>query len=656
MNKKYNKGTYTGKGKGIGPLAVVLTVDDNHINDVVLHLENETSGVGKDAAKELKQQILSAQSGDIDGVSGASLTTRGVKNAVQSALEKAEGISQVENLNLNEGHFIGSAVGHGGEMKVDVSTFDNRIGQIKVISSHETPNVGDYAVKTIPQEIIKQQTLDVDVVTGATLTSKAIINATADAIQKANGDVKSWFNRPFHKTKIKNPTQLTTDLVIVGSGLSGLTTAAFAVKEGLKVVLIDKNDQVGGSSRYAGAIFAVANSNRLKELGVKTSVEELMDYVKKVTLKAKKPFDSDFLKRLLSESGKTFDELVSMTNRQATFISGQRIGYGNFANGAKLDELLTNYIEKHGGQIILRSRVSKILMSQERATGVEVENQAGKFTVKGHAIVIAPGGASYNQQKLLSSVTPAVNNVDVFNEANPYNTGDGYDLLKQVGANFSNNDVYKNGTIDFAPQLFYTWATIPDYSETMLIDSDGKRFTNEAPFERLNITTQMLEHGSNRYYVIYDGKNIDSTLKKKLDQLPENPKVYVHAKSIEELAQKLKVDANNLKSTYQDYQEAAQNGNDLFEKSKEKIPPFSGHDFYAVYAMPGSWGTIGGVKINHDTFQVKNTENQDFDNLYAVGEMSTSDLFSEYYMGGFSYATYTTEARLLADELVKKLI
>lgn len=178
----------------------------------------------------------------------------------------------------------------------------------------------------------------------------------------------------------------------------------------------------------------------------------------------------------------------------------------------------------------------------------------------------------------------------------------------------SNNDVYKNGTIDFAPQLFITWYIVP---------------------------------------LIYDGQNMDASFKAKLDKLAESPKAYLHADSIAKLADKINVDAANLQQSYEQYQEACQSGKDKFGKDQAHLEKFSGHDFYAVYAMPGSWGTIGGVQIDHDTFAVKTEDH--VENLYAVGEMSTSDLFTEYYMGGFSFATYTTEGRLLAEELAKKL-
>lgn len=654
-NKKYISGTYTGKGKGIGELSVNLTVDDSKIKSVRLNLANETSGVGKDADKQLTNQILQKQSADIDGVTGASLTTRGVKEAVSDALEQAEGKKHELNFDLSEGHYIGKGIGHGGELKVELSVFDNRIGDLKVISNHETPNVGDNAMKIIPKEIVDQQTLNVDAVTGASLTSKAIITAAGDAIEQANGDVRSFMAKPFTKIRTINPEKVNVDVAIAGSGLSGLATAVFAIKKGLKVALVDKNDQVAGSSRYAGAIFALANSERIKELGKDAKIEDVMNFVDRVNENATKEHDREFLKRLLEKSGKTFDELVTLTNTKAKIFSDNPIVIASFTNGAHLAEMLANYIREHGGQFYLNSRVTKIINDGTKVTGIRVSNNTGEFTISAKAVVIATGGASYEKDDLLDKITPSVTRVHVFNEANPANTGDGYNLLKDVNAEFSNNDVYKNGTIDFAPQLFITWDIVPDYSKAMLIDENGKRFSNEAPYNFLNLTTEMYKHGSEKYYLIYDGEKMDPSFKAKLDQVEENSKVYVHADSIDELANKLNIDSDNLKDTFVKYQNATETGEDEFGKDKAHLEKFTGNDFYAVYAMPGSWGTTGGVKINHNTFAVKHEDGRDFDNLYAVGEMSTSDLFSEYYMGGFSFATYTTEGRLLAEQLVKKL-
>ena len=121
----------------------------------------------------------------------------------------------------------------------------------------------------------------------------------------------------------------------------------------------------------------------------------------------------------------------------------------------------------------------------------------------------------------------------------------------------------------------------------MLIDENGKRFSNEAPYNFLNLTTEMYKHVSEKYYLIYDGKKMDSSFKEKLDKVEENPQVYVHANSIVELANKLKIDANSLKDTFVKYQNATETGKDEFGKDKTHLEKFTGNDFYAVYAMLG---------------------------------------------------------------------
>ena len=115
-------------------------------------------------------------------------------------------------------------------------------------------------------------------------------------------------------------------------------------------------------------------------------------------------------------------------------------------------QYITNYNKEHGGGFYLNSRVTKIIDDGTKVSGLQVRNSAGEFTISAKAVVIATGGASYEKDDLLNKVTPSVAKVHVFNEASPANTGDGYSLLKAVNAEFSNNDVYKNGTIDFAPQ------------------------------------------------------------------------------------------------------------------------------------------------------------------------------------------------------------
>ena len=82
----YTPGTYTGTATGIGEVKVTMTFSETAITDVVIDASNETESIGGAALEELAKQVVAANSAEIDGVSGATLTTNGVKDAVSAAL------------------------------------------------------------------------------------------------------------------------------------------------------------------------------------------------------------------------------------------------------------------------------------------------------------------------------------------------------------------------------------------------------------------------------------------------------------------------------------------------------------------------------------------------------------------------------------------
>lgn len=84
-----------------------------------------------------------------------------------------------------DGVYNGSAEGKNGPMKVEVSVEKGKINTIKVLEHSETPGLSDPILEKIPQEIIKAQSTEVSVVSGATVTSNAIMQAVQDAIKDA---------------------------------------------------------------------------------------------------------------------------------------------------------------------------------------------------------------------------------------------------------------------------------------------------------------------------------------------------------------------------------------------------------------------------------------------------------------------------------------
>ncbi len=87
----YTPGTYSATATGMGTVTVTATFDENSIVDVVLDVSEETPAIGQLAADELVAQVLAAQSAEIDGVTGATLTSNAVKLALNNCIAQAKG-------------------------------------------------------------------------------------------------------------------------------------------------------------------------------------------------------------------------------------------------------------------------------------------------------------------------------------------------------------------------------------------------------------------------------------------------------------------------------------------------------------------------------------------------------------------------------------
>ncbi|WP_026888960.1 FMN-binding protein [Clostridium beijerinckii] len=188
--KKYKDGTYTGVGKGKNPdLKVAVTIKDDKITNVEIVSNNETKG--KEAINTIPSKILEKQSTDVDVVSGATMTSKGIMEAVNDALSQAE-IKDVKQKKYNDGTYTGVGQGKNPDLKVAVTVKDDKIANVEIVSNNETK--GKEALNTVPKEIIDTQSTSVDVVSGATMTSKGIMEAVNNALSQAEINVSSTAN------------------------------------------------------------------------------------------------------------------------------------------------------------------------------------------------------------------------------------------------------------------------------------------------------------------------------------------------------------------------------------------------------------------------------------------------------------------------------
>ncbi len=208
----YRDGEYEGRGTGFsGTVTVKVTVAEGKIAEIVV-LDAADEDPWFKNAKALLGNIVEAQSTNVEAVSGATYSSKGIIEAVRDALDKAAGgegtfdaakattaakatskagasrtVSKIsEPAAYKDGTYSGSATGFGGRLSVRVTVSDGRISTIDVTSHNETSSYYSKAKKVLSRMISAQST-NVDTVSGATYSSVGLINAVRNALSKAGG-------------------------------------------------------------------------------------------------------------------------------------------------------------------------------------------------------------------------------------------------------------------------------------------------------------------------------------------------------------------------------------------------------------------------------------------------------------------------------------
>ncbi len=250
----YTAGTYSATEQGFGgPVTVTLTVSDNEITDVTIEGEAETPTIGGAALDTLKQAVLDAQSGEIDAVAGATITSEAVKKAVANAIAQAKGeVSADAELAFTPGTYTGVGEGYNGPVEVSVTFDEKAVTAIEVTSSKETEHVGDIAYEIMIPQMIEANGTGVDGVSGATFSSRALKAAVNAAAEEAGVTNASQFAANTVEVKAQAAIEDTWDVVIVGAGGAGISAAAQAAQDGNTVLVIEKNAEVGGNTLVSG--------------------------------------------------------------------------------------------------------------------------------------------------------------------------------------------------------------------------------------------------------------------------------------------------------------------------------------------------------------------------------------------------------------------
>lgn len=453
-----------------------------------------------------------------------------------------------------------------------------------------------------------------------------------------------------------------TDVLVVGSGIAGLTAALSAAESGAKVIVLEKQGVLGGTTTIAGGYLICVESELYADSGFDDSLETFREYwnTRMSYSKAESGYpDEERWEAIVSRTGNTVDWLVS---NGVSFGEDVFTGFGAYpvaahtGGGAGLVTDLKTACENAGVEIIMNCKAESLIIDENgKVTGVTASGEDGEISFTAGSVVLATGGISQNAE-LVKQYSPKVADAGTISFAASGSTGDG--LLMALSA----------GAQPFDEFFTAIWATTVDPEFAAAVESasalttngqlgvnaKGERFASEAAIYVDALGSDMIQDGNAPFYYIYDSSDAEVTA---ILEAGAEAGVVKKGETIAELAEALGIDAEALQASYDRYQQLAEAGNDEdFGKAADYLTALDTAPFYAVQFYPTTFGSMGGVETDLDG-HVLNADGEAIEGLFAAGEMSNRYYYNENYVLAASLGLYATAGRLAgaaaAEEALK---
>lgn len=506
-----------------------------------------------------------------------------------------------------------SATGNGyhGEMTVNVTIEDGKITDVELGDNHETNVVIDRAFPVIRERILEANTADVDSVTAATFSSYAIKTAVADAMQQAGLEAPKVAMQNAEKTATERTAE-SCDIVIVGGGPAGLAAAVSAKQTNAdkNVILVEKLDILSGNGKFDMNFFDMINTEAQKaagndewvgEAGLAKFIEEKSsngESAERIQVWANEEYNLDAWLRAM---GVELNYNYGGTNHMAE---------DNQYSGEVIQAGLEKAATELGVDVRVGTKGVDLVMEDGACKGVIVTNNAGEtYTINAASTIITTGGFCSNKE-LLAEYAPGY---EVFNTSNQMGTtGDFVKIFEQNGFKMENM-----GKMSFFSNIIVPYRDLTGGADmNLLANNEGALLPNKSGMDR---GTMIKEQPNGAAYYITDKTGYDSFYRiRKHVGLG----YYAEGATLEELAEKLSINAEGLKASVEQYNADAAAG---AENAQIAAVPKRALDaegpYYGVRVEAANHMTKGGVVCNENA-QVLNADDTVVPGLYAAGEVT----------------------------------
>ena len=279
-------GTYEGSANGFsGKIKVSVVIKNQTIRSINILSNSDDEAFFNRAKEGVTASILAKQSTDVDTVSGATYSSRGIMNAVKDALSSSDGEEQTVvakgDFALNDGYYEGTGNGFAGPVKLFIEIKDKSIIGIYIVKTSDDAGFFNRAKEGVTASILEKQSTDVDTVSGATYSSRGIIEAVSNAMEAAKKVKKGETDTETEDDTEKPDTSKASSyygVVVCNPDESGAFTAynlhvKVMFQNGKIIAVSDvygdgdsQNDTyitkaVSGSSKHPGVVTQIVNKN-----------------------------------------------------------------------------------------------------------------------------------------------------------------------------------------------------------------------------------------------------------------------------------------------------------------------------------------------------------------------------------------------------------
>lgn len=597
-------GTYTGVGDseigGKGAIEVSVTVDENGVvTDIQVTKNGDTAGIADAAVETMPGRIMAAQSANVDGVSGATMTSEAIKMAVLDAVTAA-GLDTVK----------WSTYAATEAAKADDATYDTDIVIVGAGGAGMTAAL-TAAEKGANVIILESQAA----VGGNSVRATGGMNAADTPAQDENEFGES---AGVEKT-LKTARTTYADNVTI-TKLAEEVEKQWADYQANPVGYFDSDELMELDTIIGGK--GINNPELVEELADESA--DGVEWLKKYGID-------------LTSVGSFGGASVKRIHRPVN-AEGKTIAVGSY-----MIPLLEKACEENDKiSIQLETTATTILTDENgKAVGVKAVGATGnEVTVNAKAVILATGGFGANLD-MVAELVPALKGFMTTNAAGAQ--GQGIEMAQALGAaTVDMNQIQIHPTVQFDTAALITEGLRGDGA--VLINADGKRFIDEVGTRDVVSAAEIAQPGSYSYLVV------DQAMLDKSSVIAGYVKrgFVFQGNTYEELAEALGVDAATFAETMNTWNTYVEAKNDPDFGRTSFAQPLNTAPYYAIKVTAGVHHTMGGLVINTDT-EVLKDDGTAIAGLYAAGEV-TGGVHGANRLGGNAVADFVVFGRIAGEE------